>query len=78
MDSTPSSINKLKEAFFLLKVNKSSGVDDISFNIIEKYFGVLCKLLIYLFEQSLKNGVFPDGLNIAKVTRIIKLVIVVI
>ena len=34
MDSKPLSINELKDAFFSLKINKSSGVDDVSFNII--------------------------------------------
>ena len=33
MDSNLS-INELKDAFFSLKINKSSGVDDVSFNII--------------------------------------------
>ena len=27
-------INELKDAFFLLKTDKSSGVDDVSFHII--------------------------------------------
>ena len=34
MDSKSLSINELKDAFFSLKINKSSGVDDVSFNII--------------------------------------------
>ena len=68
MDPKPLSINELKNAFFSLKVNKSSGADDVSFNIIEKCFGVLCKPLIYLFQLSLEKGVFPDDLKIAKVT----------
>ena len=72
MDSKPLSINKLKEAFFSLKINKSSGVDDVSFNIIKKCFDVLCKPLIYLFQLSLEKGVFPDDLEIAKVTPIYK------
>ena len=43
MDSKPLSINELKDAFFSLKINKSSGVEDVSFNIIKKYFGVFRK-----------------------------------
>ena len=39
MDSKPLSINELKEAFCSLKINKSSGVDDVSFNIIQNAFG---------------------------------------
>ena len=36
MDSNPLSINKLKEAFFSLKINKSSGLEDVSSNITKK------------------------------------------
>ena len=72
MESKSSSINELKDAFFSLKINKSSGVDDVSFNIIKKCFGVLFELLIYLFRLSLEKGVFPDDLKIAKVTPIYK------
>ena len=39
MDSKPLWINELKDAFFSLKINKSSGLDDVSFNIIKKCFG---------------------------------------
>ena len=41
--SKPLLINKLKDAFFSLKINKSSGVDDVSFNIIKKCFGMPCE-----------------------------------
>ena len=68
MDSKPLSMNELKDAFFSLKINKSSGVDDVSFSIIKKCFGVLCEPLTYLFQLSLEKGVFPD----AKVTPIYK------
>ena len=71
MESKPLTINELKDAFFSLKINKSSGVEDVSFNIIKKCFGVLCEPLIYLFQLSLEKGVFPDDLKIAKVTSII-------
>ena len=46
MDSKPLSTIDLKDAFFSIKINKSSGVDDVSFNIIKKCFGVLCESLI--------------------------------
>ena len=35
MESKPLSINKLKDTFFSLKINKSSGVGDVTFNIIK-------------------------------------------
>ena len=34
MDSKPLLINELKDAFLLLKLTKSSSVNDVSFNII--------------------------------------------
>ena len=38
-------INELKDAFFSLKMNKSTGTDEISFNVIKNCFGELtCKL----------------------------------
>ena len=70
--SKPLLVNELKDAFFLLKLNKSSRVDDASFNIIKKCLGVYCEPLIYLFQLSLEKGVFPDDLKIAKVTLIYK------
>ena len=70
MDTKPSSINEFKDAFFLLKINKSPGVDGVTFHIIKKCFGVLCEPLICLFQLSLENGVFPDDLKIVKVTPI--------
>ena len=39
MDSKPLSINELTDAFFSLRINKSSDVDDVSFNIIKNALG---------------------------------------
>ena len=72
MGSKPLSINELKDAFFSLKINKSTAVDDFGFNIIKKCFGVFCESLIYLFQLSLEKRIFPDDLKIAKVTPIYK------
>ena len=60
MDFKPLLINKLKDTFFLLKINKSSDVDDVSSKIIKKSLGVVCGPLIDLFQQSLEKSVFPD------------------
>ena len=75
MESKPLSINKLKDAFFSLKINKISGIDDVSFSIVKKSFGVLCESLIYLFQLSFEKGIFLDDLKIAKVTPTKNLVI---
>ena len=70
MDSKPLSINELKDTFLSLKMNKNSGLDDVSFNIIKKLFAMLYEPLIYLLQLSLENGAFPNDLNIVKVTPI--------
>ena len=63
MDSKPLSIKELKNPFFSLKINKSSGVDDVGFNIIKECFGVLCEPLIYLFQLSLEKGTWQMHLD---------------
>ena len=57
MESKPLLISELKDACFQLKINKSSSVDDVSFNII---------------ITPPERGVFPDNLKIAKVTPVYK------
>ena len=58
MDSKPLSMKELKDAFFLLKINKSPDVDDNSFNIIKNCFRVLSEPLMYLFQLSFKRKYF--------------------
>ena len=72
MESQPLSVIELKDAFFSLKINKSPGHDEVSFNVIKKCFGELCEPLKYLFNLSIVKGIFPDDLKIAKVTVIYK------
>ena len=43
-------VNELKDAFFSLKLNKSAGYDEISFNVIKTCFGSLHKPLLYIFN----------------------------
>ena len=63
METKLLSINKSKDAFYSLKSNKRPGYDYISYDLINKCFGSLCKALKYLFK-----GVFPGDLKIARVT----------
>ena len=65
-------VHELKEAFFYLKLNKSPGYDEVSFNVIKKCFGSLHKPLLHIFNVSLQNGTFPDELKIARVTPLFK------
>ena len=65
-------MNELKEAFLSLKINKSPGYDDISFNVVRNCFGPLLKPLMAIFKLSLQKGCFPEELKIARVTPIYK------
>ena len=65
-------VNELKEAFFSLKINKSSGYDGISFNVVKNCFGLLIKPLMYIFNLSLAKWIFPDDLKIPRVTSFFK------
>ena len=66
------SINELRDAFFSLKINKSPGYDEISFNVVKKCFSELSKPLKYVFSLSIETGVFPDKLEIARVSPVHK------
>ena len=66
------SANELENAFFSLKINKSAGYGDISFNVVKNCFGVLHKPLLHIFNLSLQTGIFPDKLKIARVTPLFK------
>ena len=58
---------------------KSLGLTPILVSILsKKCFGVLCKSLMYLFQLSLKKGVFPDDLEIVNVASMVMLVMIVI
>ena len=54
------SINKLKDAFYSLKTNKSQGYDEISSNIIKQCFGTLHRPLHYIYNISLQLGAIPE------------------
>ena len=65
-------MKELEDAFFSLKINKSSGYDDINFNVIKHSFQYISKPLMHIFQLSLSQGIFPDSLKIAKITPIFK------
>ena len=49
-------VNEQKDAFFSLKLNKSPGCDEVSFNVVKKCFESLHKPLLHIFHASLQNG----------------------
>ena len=65
-------IHEIKEAFFSLKINKSPGYDEISFNVTRNCFSELNMPFKYLFEMSLENGIFLNKLKIARVIPLFK------
>ena len=56
------------EKCFLPKINKSSGCDNVNFNIVNQCFLVLHEPWKYFFVISLKSGIFPNSLKITRVT----------
>ena len=64
--------SEFQNAFFSLKANKSPGVDGISYDIVKTCFDSVSSPLKHIFQLSLKNGIFPENLKIARVTPIFK------
>ena len=52
------SINKLKDVFFSLQINKSSGYDGNSFSVVKCCFGSLHKTLLDIFNLPMQKVVF--------------------
>ena len=60
------------DAFFSLKLNKSTGYDNISYNAIRPIFHFITKPLKHIFNLSISTGIFPDSLKVARITPIFK------
>ena len=58
------SLNELQDSFFSLKINKSAGYDDISFNVVKKCFGVLHKPLLHNLIFLYKLEFFQTNLRL--------------
>ena len=70
METKALSMYQLKNAFYSLKSNKSRGYDDISYNVITKWFD---SWIFKIFVQSLNwKEFFLDDLKIARATLIYK------
>lgn len=63
---------ELTDAFLSLKINKSPGYDDISSNVVKNCQDQLFEPLKHIFSISLKEGIFPQQLKIARVSPIFK------
>ena len=49
-ENKPLSISELKDAFFSLKINKSTCHDDISYNVVSNCFGELWTPIKHIFD----------------------------
>lgn len=65
-------VNRIKEAIFLLKPNMSSGYDGTNFNVIKASSAPLIKPLMHIVNSSLVTGIFPNDSKIAQVTAVFK------
>ena len=60
------------EAFKSLKINKAPGFDKTDVKVINETYNYIEKPLIRIFGDSIKLGVFPEKLKLAKFTPIFK------
>ena len=65
-------VNVLKDTFFSPKLNKTTGYNEVTFNVIKKCSECLYKPLLHIFNASLQNWTFPDELKIARVIPLFK------
>ena len=54
---------EVRNAFYSLKTNKSTGYDNISSNAINNVFDFIVGLLRYTFSNYLAQGIFPENKN---------------
>ena len=59
--------NEFETAFNSIKINKASGFDDITSNVVKLSFNELAAPLFHICKNSLKCGIFPDDMKIAKI-----------
>ena len=64
--------DEFEEAFKSLKRNKAASFDALSSNIIIDVYDSLKNILFHISKVSIKQGIFPDSLKIAKVTPIFR------
>ena len=72
LDEYPLQDEELNEAFNSLKANKSPGFDDISPSVVKRCHENIFNPIKHVFSLSLKQGIFPENLKIARVSPIFK------
>ena len=64
--------DEIKEALRSLKLNKSPGYDNISPSVVNETSDIFFTPLKYIFNLLLQQGIFPENLEVAKVSPIYK------
>ena len=72
LHENPLTENKVLKAFKSLNINKAPAFDQIHVNVINQVYNHIKKPLIRIFGDSVKLGVFPEKLKLAKVIPIFK------
>ena len=73
LHENPLTEDEFLKAFKSLKINKAPGFDQIDVNLINQIYNHIKEPLIRIFGDSIKLGVFPGKLKLAKVTPILNL-----
>ena len=63
---------ELDNAFKFLESNKGEGLDEIHVNIVKSVFDLIRDPLHFIFNLSLKQGIFPNELKPARVIPVFK------
>ncbi|XP_065642753.1 uncharacterized protein LOC136074374 [Hydra vulgaris] len=72
MEESELLIDELRLAISMLKTNKSAGLDEVNPDVVKAVSDIIEKPLFKIFNLSLKNGIFPDQLKLAKKIPIYK------
>ncbi|XP_065642282.1 uncharacterized protein LOC136073917 [Hydra vulgaris] len=73
MDESELLVDELRLAISMLKTNKSAGLDEINPDVVKAVSDIIEKPLFIIFNLSLRNGIFPDQLKLAKIIPIYKI-----
>ena len=68
----PISVHELLQVTKTLKNSNACGFDNLSSNLLKKVIHYIVDPLVNIFNISLKTGIVPDKLKIAKITPVFK------
>ena len=72
LHENPLTKDNFLKAFKSLKINKTPGFDQIDVYVINQIYKHIKKTFISILGDSIKPGVFPEKVKLAKVTLIFK------